>query len=49
MSERASLSIANPVTIQVFDEVGPDGFDFDSGFGFIDAFEAVGAFLEENE
>ncbi len=28
-------------TIQVFDEVGPKGFDFDSGFGMVDAKKAL--------
>lgn len=32
------------VTIQVFTEVGPAGFDFDSGFGFIDAVAAMNDF-----
>lgn len=43
MSERVSLGTG--ATIQVFDEVGPDGFDFDSGFGFIDAEAAIQEFL----
>lgn len=34
-------------TVQTFVEVGPDGFDFDSGFGFIDANKAIEEFLEE--
>ena len=36
-------------TLQVFDEVGPDGFDFDSGFGFVNAPEAIKAFRNRNE
>jgi hypothetical protein len=31
----------------VFDEVGSDGFDFDSGFGFIDAKAAIEEFLKK--
>lgn len=44
MSERVSLSTGS--TIQEFEEVGPDGFDFDSGFGFIDAEAAIREFLK---
>lgn len=47
MTERASLGTG--ATIQTFDEVGPDGFDFDSGFGFVDAEEAVEEFLEGDD
>ncbi|WP_428409551.1 hypothetical protein [Hyphococcus sp.] len=42
MSVRASNGTGE--TIQVFDELGPRGFDFDSGFGFIDAKEAIKKF-----
>ncbi len=41
MTDRVNL--ATGATIQVFDEVGPLGFDFDSGFGFVDAVPAVDA------
>ncbi|NWG92837.1 MAG: S8 family serine peptidase, partial [Parvularculaceae bacterium] len=41
MTDRVSLSTG--ATIQTFTEVGPLGFDFDSGFGFVDAVPAVGA------
>jgi hypothetical protein len=47
MSVRADLSTGE--TIQTFDEVGPDGFDFDSGFGFIDAEAAIEAFLDDDD
>lgn len=47
MTERASLG--NAATIQVFDEQA-NGFDFDSGFGFVDAKRALDAFMEgENQ
>lgn len=49
MSERISLSIGNPETIQIFDEVGPLGFDFDSGFGFIDAVAAIEKFTDDDD
>jgi hypothetical protein len=39
------VSFAGGATTQVFDEVGPSGFDFDSGFGFIDAVDALEVFL----
>lgn len=39
MTDRVSL--ATGATIQTFTEVGPLGFDYDSGFGFIDAVEAL--------
>ncbi len=39
MTVRAS--VRNGATVQIFDEVGPSGFDFDSGFGFINAGAAV--------
>ncbi|WDI30877.1 hypothetical protein PUV54_13025 [Hyphococcus flavus] len=42
MSVRASN--ATGATIQVFDEVNRHGFDFDSGFGFIDAKKALEKF-----
>lgn len=42
MTERANLTTG--ALIQTFTEVGPDGFDFDSGFGMVDAVEAVNAF-----
>lgn len=45
MSIRASLSDGS--TTQIFDEVGPAGFDFDSGFGFIDAVAAINQAREE--
>ncbi|GAB2199087.1 S8/S53 family peptidase [Sessilibacter sp. MAH4] len=41
MTIRASLGTG--ATVQVFDEVGPEGFDFDSGFGFVNAPAAVKA------
>lgn len=42
MSVRASNGTG--ATIQIFDEEGPKGFDFDSGFGFIDAKKAIKKF-----
>jgi len=42
MNIRASN--ATGATVMTFDEVGPDGFDFDSGFGFIDANAALREF-----
>jgi subtilisin family serine protease len=51
--KRALESTARPITkrftsarpLEVFpiDEVGPGGYDFDSGFGLVDAVEALGA------
>ncbi|MCE2030353.1 S8 family peptidase [Sessilibacter corallicola] len=41
MTVRASL--ADGSTIQTFDEIGPYGFDFDSGFGYVNAPAAVEA------
>ncbi|MEZ5894398.1 MAG: hypothetical protein R3C58_14800, partial [Parvularculaceae bacterium] len=34
-------------TLQVFDEIGYSGFDFDSGFGFVDAKRALRKFLKQ--
>lgn len=42
MSERRNLT--SGALIQTFTEVGPLGFDFDSGFGMVDAVAAVNAF-----
>ena len=42
MSVRASNGTG--ATLQVFDEVGPKGFDFDSGFGMVDAKAAIKKF-----
>ena len=45
MTIRASNSTG--ATVQVFDEVGKKGFDFDSGFGFVDAKKALEKFIDE--
>ncbi len=36
-------------TLQIFDEVGPGGFDFDSGFGFIDPVAALTEFTYDDD
>ncbi len=47
MSVRAVLNTG--ATIQIFDEIGKDGFDFDSGYGFIDGVEAMRHFLNDKK
>ena len=36
-------------TVATFEEVGPAGFDFDSGFGFIDAVAALDEFTDDDD
>ncbi|MBI1393539.1 MAG: hypothetical protein GC152_12425 [Alphaproteobacteria bacterium] len=47
MIVRASNSTG--ATLQVFANVGPAGFDFDSGFGYIDAVAAVDAIVGDDD